>query len=98
MSEWFRWDGTDLIVSVRVTPRAGRDECVLTGRGLNVRLTAPPVDNRANLGLVRLLADVFGVPKRSVRIRRGEHGRDKVVAVESPTRVRPPLDAHIRLP
>ena len=98
MSTWFRWDGTELVLEVRVTPRASRNELVPTEHSLTARLTAPPVDNRANERLVRLLANTFGVPKRSIRIRRGERGRDKVIAIEKPTRVRSPLDAHIRLP
>lgn len=74
----------DGIVSftVRVQPRASRDE--ITGEyqeGLKVRLTAPPVDDRANEGLRRLLASKLKVPLAAVRIASGEHGRTKRVEI-----------------
>jgi len=71
-------------VFVRVRPRASRNEVVGTHAGrLKVQVTAPPVDGAANQAVVDLLADYFGVPRRSVSIARGSSGRDKTVAVES---------------
>ena len=43
--------------AVRVQPRASRDEIAGEWQdGLKIRLTAPPVDDRANEALLRLLA------------------------------------------
>ena len=70
-------------VSVRVQPRASRDE--ITGWRddvLVVRLTAPPVDGRANKALCKLIAGVVGVPPSRVSVVRGEKSRDKVVRVD----------------
>lgn len=50
---------------------------------LRVRVTAPPVDGRANGALTALLADVLGVPKHDVRVVAGLSSRDKVVAIDS---------------
>jgi uncharacterized protein (TIGR00251 family) len=72
--------------SVRVQPRASRDE--ITGEyqdGLKVRLTAPPVDNRANEALRKLLAARLKVPLAAVRIASGERGRTKRVEVRGAT-------------
>jgi len=41
------WQGEDLILRVRVQPKASRDEiCGLQGEALKVRITAPPVTAR----------------------------------------------------
>jgi uncharacterized protein (TIGR00251 family) len=67
---------------VRLQPRARREEIVgERGDTVVVRVTAPPVDGRANAALVALVAKRAGVPKRSVRIARGERSRDKLVRV-----------------
>ncbi len=67
---------------VRVQPRASRDAFGGERQGaLVVRLTAAPVEGRANEALARLLADVFRVPPSAVRIVRGTSGRDKLVSV-----------------
>jgi uncharacterized protein (TIGR00251 family) len=73
----------DATISVRVQPRAGRDEIAGERAGtLLVRLTAPPVEGRANEALRRLLAKRLGVGKTRVTIVRGTASRDKVVRVE----------------
>jgi uncharacterized protein len=47
-----------------------------------IRVTAPPVDGRANEALCRLIARAAGVAPTRVRVIRGHTARDKVVAVE----------------
>jgi hypothetical protein len=72
--------------AVRVQPRASRDE--ITGEyqdGLKVRLTAPPVDDRANAALRKLLAARLKVPLAAVRIVSGERSRTKRVEIHGVT-------------
>jgi len=67
---------------VQVQPRASRD--AIAGEhadALKVRLTAPPVDDRANQALTRLLAERLNVPLAAVRIVAGEKSRRKRVIV-----------------
>lgn len=68
---------------MRVIPRARRDEIAGAREGrLLVRVTAPPVDGKANAALCALLAKAAGVPKGAVRVVRGETSRDKVVRID----------------
>jgi uncharacterized protein len=46
---------------------------------LLARVTASPVDERANRALCRLIAKHAGVAPSRVTIVRGSHGRDKLV-------------------
>jgi uncharacterized protein (TIGR00251 family) len=70
-------------VRVRLQPRAARNEIAGERDGaLVVRLTAPPVENRANEALCRLLAEELGVARTRVSLERGARSRDKVVQVE----------------
>jgi len=72
--------------AVRVQPRASRDEIV--GEyldGLKIRLTAPPLDDRANQSLCRLLASRLKVPLTAVRIASGERSRNKRVEIHGVT-------------
>jgi uncharacterized protein len=69
-------------IAVRVTPRASRDAIEGEYQGaLKVRLTAPPVEERANEALRRFLAARLKVPVSSVRIVAGEKSRNKRVAI-----------------
>lgn len=84
---WCRWQGTDLLLELRVQPRASRDEVTgLHDGALRVRLTAPPVDSRANEALCRWLAADFGVTLAAVTVLRGGASRSKQVRVSAPRR------------
>jgi uncharacterized protein (TIGR00251 family) len=49
---------------------------------LRARVSAPPVDGKANKALCRLIAKRVGVPPSRVSVVRGEKSRDKVVRIE----------------
>ena len=70
-------------IRVRLQPRAKRTELAGQRDGaLLVRVTAPPVDGRANDALCRLIAKSAGVAPSRVAIVRGATVREKVVRVE----------------
>ncbi|MFA7296786.1 MAG: DUF167 domain-containing protein [Dehalococcoidia bacterium] len=78
-----RTDARSARVSVRLTPRAGRDEVLgFDGDVLRVRVAAPPVDGRANEALTRLLAARLDVPRSAIEVVGGHTARTKVVAIE----------------
>jgi uncharacterized protein (TIGR00251 family) len=73
--------------AVRVMPRASRDAIEGEHDGaLKIRLTAPPVEDRANDALRRLLAERLNVPVSAVRIVAGEKSRTKRVLIAGVTR------------
>lgn len=73
-------------LAVRVHPRAGRNEITGERDGrLLVRVTAPPVDGRANAAVCRVIAKAAGVAKGRVTVTGGEGSRDKIVTVEDLT-------------
>jgi uncharacterized protein len=95
MSDWHRWDGADLVLTVRVQPRASRDELLLEGARLKARITAPPVDGAANAHLLRFLAAEFGVAPSRTELVRGATGREKVVRIAAPKLLPDKLAAHL---
>jgi uncharacterized protein len=50
-----------------------------------IRVTAPPVDGKANEALCRLVAKKAGVAPSNVTVIRGHTARDKVLRVEGAT-------------
>lgn len=89
---WYRWEGADLILQVRVQPRASRDEFAeVQGNHLRVRLTAPPVEGKANAHLCKFLAQVFQVPKSRIALLSGETSREKRLRIVRPRRLPAPI-------
>jgi uncharacterized protein (TIGR00251 family) len=85
---WYRWEDDTLILSIRLQPRASCDEIVGPhgAESLKVRITAPPVDGKANQHLIKYLAKTFGVSKGQVTLLKGQSGRDKLLAITAPSR------------
>jgi uncharacterized protein (TIGR00251 family) len=72
---------------IRVVPRASRN--AIEGEyqnTLKVRLTAPPLDGRANEAVRRMLAETLKVPVSAARIVAGEKNRTKRVAIQGISR------------
>ncbi len=92
---WYRWQNESLILDIRVQARASCDEIVgPQGDRLKIRLTAPPVDGRANQHLQKYLANFCGVSSKQIRLISGASGRNKRIAVDSPKT----LPAGVKLP
>ena len=70
-------------IRVKVKPNARVSELEELSDGSFVaRVKAPPVDGKANVELVTLIARHFGVRKAQVSIRSGASGRLKLVRIE----------------
>lgn len=85
---YFRWDGDDLILDCHLQPKASSDEFAgLHGDRLKIRLTAPPVEGKANAHLLAFLGKAFGVAKSQVRLISGELNRQKRVRIQRPQKL-----------
>lgn len=79
---WLSRQGEDLVLRLRVQPRAARDGFAgVMGDALRVRIAAPPADGRANARLLAFLADAFGVPRSRVELLAGHGARHKRVRI-----------------
>lgn len=70
-------------LSVRVQPRASRDEVVgvEADGALKVRVCAPPVEGAANDRLIVLISRRLRLPRSGVTVAAGAASRNKVVEV-----------------
>ncbi len=71
-----------MIYQVYVKPNSKKGPLVVTdGNQLTVYLREKPIEGEANAALIRLLAKHFDVPKTSILIKTGQHGRIKLVEI-----------------
>ena len=69
-------------LQITVKPNARQNELKEVDGRWVARVKAPPVDGKANLELIRLVAGHFGVPPSRVSIKTGAGARIKRVCVE----------------
>ena len=91
MDPW-RYSAAGISVSLRVTPRGGRDgidgiETLANGRSVvKVRVRAIAEGGEANRAVTELLAKAVGVSKSQVRLTSGATSRIKQVAIDGDPR------------
>ena len=69
-------------LALRVQPGARRSALLGPyGDRLRLAVKAPPVDGRANAEVIKVIADLVGVSRRSVSLSAGHGGRDKRVTI-----------------
>ena len=70
------------MVDAFVQPRSAKNALVgMHGRALKVKVTAPPVDGKANTAICKLFAGWLGVPRSSVEVVSGHSSRHKRIRV-----------------
>ena len=70
-------------IAVKITPRAKKNEIseVLEDGTVKIKLTAAPVEGKANQELVAFLADFFKLPASKIEIVAGQTSRNKLIAI-----------------
>jgi uncharacterized protein (TIGR00251 family) len=86
-------------ITVRVTPRMAKNEIgeILEDGTIKIRLTAPPVDGKANECLINYLAEVLETKPSKIEIVSGLTGRNKLISIldQSPEEVQQKIMCHI---
>jgi uncharacterized protein (TIGR00251 family) len=84
---------------VHLQPRASRNGIDgVQGDALKLRVTAPPVEGRANKALKKLLAEHLGIPPSGIAIITGQRSREKLVQVSGISRAEVERALGISLP
>ncbi len=85
MPMFYQWQDDNLILNVRVQPRAASDAFAEhNDEYIKIRTTAPPVDGKANEHLIAYMASAFKVAKSGIRLLSGKKGRNKRLLIQQP--------------
>lgn len=69
----------NLIIKLKISPNASKNEIIKTDEMVKVKITAQPIENKANKALVEFLSKNFKVPKSSIEIVKGETSKEKTI-------------------
>ena len=69
-----------IILGFRISPNASKNEFIKNGDEIKIKITAPPVDGKANKFLIKFLSDTFKVPKTYITLLKGETSKDKIIS------------------
>ena len=80
--DWAIQKPEGVLVRVRVKPKSGKDSIESSEEALVVKISAPPVDNKANRALVAFLSKKLKIRKSAIQIQSGEKSRNKTLLVK----------------
>lgn len=70
--------GTGVVIEAFVQPRSARNAVAgIHGSALKLKVTAPPLEDRANRAAESFVADLLGLPKSNVTVIGGRSSRHK---------------------
>jgi hypothetical protein len=71
-------------LKIHVVPRSSKNAVIgpMTDGTLKVKLTAPPVDGKANEALLELLAKHFETKKNKIKLVSGLTSKNKIVEID----------------
>lgn len=73
-----------VILSLKISPNSSKNEIIKCEDGsIKVKITAQPIDGKANKALVEFLSKQFKIPKSSIEIIKGHTGKDKSLLIKT---------------
>jgi uncharacterized protein (TIGR00251 family) len=71
------------ILRVHLVPNAKIDSVVGEyGGAIKITVRAPAVEGKANVALIRFLAEQLNLPRQSIVLERGHRSRDKLIRID----------------
>jgi len=71
-----------LVINLRISPNASKNGILKDETGIKVKLTAQPIEGKANKALVEFLSKQLKIPKTSIEILKGETSKDKTLLIK----------------
>ncbi len=73
----------EILLKVYLQPKSSKNEIIGSYRdGIKVKVTAPPVEGKANDALRQFLAKALGIAPSQIEILKGHHSREKTLKIE----------------
>lgn len=70
-----------LIVRLKIIPNSSKNEFIWESTGLKVKITAQPIENKANKALVEFLSKSLKTAKSNIQIIKGELNKEKTLLI-----------------
>ncbi len=72
-----------LILKIKIIPNSSKNEIVFEKDFIKIKLTALPVENKANKALIEFLSKNLKTAKSNIKIIKGETSKEKTLFISS---------------
>lgn len=71
-----------VLLKIKIVPNASKNEIITENKIIKVRVTAQPIENKANKALIELLSKELKIPKTGIEITKGLTTKEKSVLLK----------------
>ena len=75
----FKETDSGLIIKIKIVPNSSKNDIIIEEEFVKVKVTAQPIENKANKALVEFLSKTFKIPKTSIQILKGDTSKEKTI-------------------
>lgn len=72
-----------VILRLRISPNASKNQFIFTEDMIKLKITAQPIENKANKAVVEYLSKLFKVPKTKISILKGDTSKEKTLLIKT---------------
>lgn len=72
-----------IVLKLRISPNAAKNQLILSDEMIKLKITAQPIENKANKAVVEYLSKLFKIPKTSITILKGDTSKDKTLLLRT---------------
>lgn len=82
----YRTTDEGIVVEIKVIPNSSKNGFVLPeteNAPVKLKVTAQPIENKANKAVIEYLSKYFKIPKTSIQVLRGETSKEKTILLKT---------------
>ena len=68
-----------LKIKIKISPNSSKNEIIKNKDEVKIKITAQPIDGKANKALIEFLSKEFKIPKTSIEILKGNSSKEKTI-------------------
>jgi len=72
-----------LIIRVKIVPNSSKNDIILEDEFIKIKITAQPIENKANKALIEFISKTFKIPKTSIELLKGETSKEKTLLLKT---------------
>lgn len=72
-----------IILRLRISPNASKNQFIFAEDMIKLKITAQPIENKANKAVIEYLSKLFKVPKTKITILKGDTSKEKTLLIKT---------------
>lgn len=72
-----------LLIKLKIVPNSSKNDIILEDEFIKVKITAQPIENKANKALIEFMSKTFKIPKTCIELVKGDTSKEKTIFIRT---------------